>query len=174
MRTEHERPRKPATKRFSWQSELLDGEIDAGFAQQREPRRYPFGAFMCDQVGMFFWAHSPEERVALLAYAMPLIVFEDPEENLPITTGILALAPQLIAAKTLHTALQQQVNAILSDQCLEWFGTFDDLAFGSGAYEQAVRISFWESLERDEPKPERAISRRRLTEFGQYLGTYGF
>jgi hypothetical protein len=154
-------------------------------ASDRDPRRYPYGFFVSDVVGIFTWFSSPDELFDTFVEAEPTVYASGSEPGLDkLTEELQAIRKRVKRPVALTEKLRREVNEVLGDNAdLEWWGNFDDLRKGTGEFETDLRTWFREARgdvadeedfeEEVEADTSRPIEPYEVDEFIDYLKHYG-
>jgi len=149
-------------------------------AGQRNPRDFPFGAFIGDTyplstVFVFVWFESATGLLDTLAECEPILHLEfGTEEYETMLSTLGAIRESARPHDRLTEDLRVEFGAALSkmEAGLRWWGALDELVSGDGEFPRELREAFREYLE-DEANPDRAISPNDIDEFVEFIVEYG-
>jgi hypothetical protein len=167
-------------KEYPWQKTLNDGETWY-FANQRDPRKYPFGCYTCDDVvlsgrGWFGWCESPHELLTFLREIPPRTYELDDDEEAP---EYMEKMDAIIAGFgsspiELTEDLRERISKMLTNYAtLEWWGRFETLLSEQSEFAQGVREAYWESTDEEGRDGQSPIPEAQVEAFIEFLGEYG-
>ena len=154
-------------------------------AAARDPRESRWGYFGEDDslvaaAGTFAWFETREDLLEALVEAEPAVNLapDDPEFE-EIRAGLASVREKALAKKGLPAALREEANEILRGEVqIGWWGTFDALLKGKGAFESELRTWFRELVgDEDEGEDGRdlaaPIAKREVEDFVEFVAEYG-
>ena len=132
---------------YSWQN--MDYGKAGELVHNRDPRKCNWGYFASDTlpesgVGLFFWFESPAE---LLAFIVEIETRALPDKKK--VKKVQELIKRIKFKNKLTEELRKQINNILADIEIKWWGKFSDLCSGKSKFSREVINSYFGSSSYD-------------------------
>ena len=148
---------------------MTDQDQSMADPMSRDPREYGFGLFVTDApqfggVQGFMWFATEAEALAYLRTELADIYYPDSVEDAKALRS--AIADCLADVTELQAIACAELAAAQGEFQLEWAGTFEQLASGSGDFPRDIRSEFWA-----EHSPKR-IGEDGYAEFVNFLASY--
>lgn len=151
-------------------------------AASRDPREHPWGYFGQDvdeedAVGLFTWFATREDLLEALVECEPAVHWElDEEEFDQARTELEMVRLDLLTRPDLPDEARERCSDALAGEAeIAWWGRFEDLVHGDGAFERGLRASFREAMgeEGDDERRERPVAPEEIAAFVEALGEIG-
>jgi hypothetical protein len=141
---------KRRVKMYSWQN--IDYGKAGELAHGRDPRKFIWGYFASDTlpesgVGLFFWFESPAELLAFIMDIETLAISDKKKVK-----KVQDLIKRINFENKLTEELRKQINNILGDIEIKWWGRFSDLCSGKSKFSKSVLNSYYGSSKYDKTK----------------------
>ena len=146
-------------------------------ANTADPRENPYGyysgdSFVLGGASAFMWFKNIDELSQALKFGEPAIYdFADDTEALATYHRKIDPLLERIASEGLTTSVMDAVNAAVEEDFLiQWWGQFDDLTHGSGAFAAELIAEFRDENEDESHDP---ISADELDAFIEFISMRG-
>jgi len=142
-------------------------------ACRRDPRRAPWGYYVCDDnvlgVGLFLWFNTKEGLLQFLAEYEG--ADSECHDQAVLRPAMRKTANQMIAGKLGFEKGRQRFNALLKGHLdVEWIGHFDEMLSGKHPFCKKMRAQF---LELEDVSTVPAIAAEQVKDFMEELRSYG-
>ena len=148
---------------------MTDRDQSMADPMSRDPREYGFGLFVTDApqfggVQGFMWFATEAEALAYLRTELADVYYPDSEEDANALRSTIEHC--LEGVTELQSLPCAELSSVQGEFELEWAGTFEQLASGSGDFSRGIQIDF-----RDE-HPSGEIVDDEYDEFVEFLASY--